>query len=225
MEQHNHLFDFEGGYVSFKNTHSPPMSFKISTTARRTWKSPTWWKVHKRDLQNRLRELCPEQRGVHYPHSTTAERLDSIPHRLSLTPCSWAPCLKSCQGVFVPKRARSSALPSRVCCGLSAQQSDSLMHQRSDLPLGAEWDQRVQRSQQQVLHFCSRYHQWGFSQSERTSQATEVGQTLFKVVQTIDLIHILKNSFHSCLSKSNQRNAFAFKQLAYLNGHILFSWV
>ena len=27
-----------------------------------------------------LRDLKPEQRGVHYPHSTTTERLDSILH-------------------------------------------------------------------------------------------------------------------------------------------------
>ncbi|KAI9521830.1 hypothetical protein NQZ68_003985 [Dissostichus eleginoides] len=30
----------------------------------------------------RLRELIPEQRGMHYPLSTTAERLDSILHPL-----------------------------------------------------------------------------------------------------------------------------------------------
>lgn len=56
-----------------------------------------------------LRDLKPEQRGVHYPHSTTTERLDSILHpSAGHALCGEAPCLKSFRRVSFPKRVRPS---------------------------------------------------------------------------------------------------------------------
>lgn len=83
----NNLSGLEGE-KKFSNKYCPPMSFKISITAEQACNhsSPVRWKVHKRESPTeapenrsvRLRDLNPEQRGVHYPHSTTTERLDSI---------------------------------------------------------------------------------------------------------------------------------------------------
>lgn len=69
--------------MSFKNLKKPPCRLATSPV-------PCDGKVHKRGCPTqapenrsvRLRDLSPEQRGVHYPHSTTTERLDSILHPL-----------------------------------------------------------------------------------------------------------------------------------------------
>lgn len=93
--------------------------------------------------------------------------------------CSRAPSLKSFQCVSCLMCA-SLRLASLAWCGLSALGSDSQIHSHSDLPLGAVWDQRLQTSQQQVLHFYSLFHLWGLSQSQRRRKALRAGQMLLR---------------------------------------------
>lgn len=130
---------------------------------------------HRRTGASGTSDPNPELCSVHYLNSTTTERLDSFLHPL--------PVMRSavkrlrCVSFLV---CASLRLPSLVWCGLCALGSDSQTHSHSALPLGAVWDQRVQRSQQQVLHFCSHFHPWGFSQSERQKKASRAGQMLLR---------------------------------------------
>lgn len=111
--------------------------------------------------------------------------------RRSLAPQPSAVPLKSCRRVFFACVRVPPVLSSRVLSGLSSLGRESQIHSHSDLPLGAVWDQRVRRSQQQVLHFYSRCHQWGFSQSQQTNAAPGWDERLLRW-----RFNSSKNGFH-----------------------------
>lgn len=165
------------------------MSFKISTTAERAWsrKSSVMESPQTRISNPGTGEPeCPFTRPVPGAARRALPALHNNgaiwqhpPPSAGHAPCREAPCLKSFQCVSFLMCA-SLRVPSLVWCGLSALGSDSQIHSHSALPLGAVWDQRVQRNQQQVLHFYSRCYPWGLSQSERPKKAPGVGQTLLR---------------------------------------------
>lgn len=193
----NYLCGFEVGKKSLFMLPTGVIQ-NLNCLSRHVAKSPVWWKVHKHGSPTQgtgeperpsLRDLNPEQSGVHYPHSTTTERLDSILHPL--------PVMRLCSGssAFALSPFRLRFVPNvcvppftRLLSGVVWVHlgSDSQIHSHSALPLGAVWDQRVQRIQQQVLHFYSLFHPWGPNQSERAKKAWWGGTNAFKVVRGVN---------------------------------------
>lgn len=89
------------------NNHCPLITRQLFSSC--VPKSPVRFKVHWSPTQApqnrsvRLREPNPEQRGAHYPHSTSTERPDSILHYLPVMRLSLSPP-DACRG----RRARPS---------------------------------------------------------------------------------------------------------------------